>query len=170
MNDDDSPYRPPTSIVQRATAGHSIASPSAYLTLAYLGLPMIGGVAGFAGYIFASIILEKRDTATESILSYGQQAGLISLPMCTLISAATGLGVAFTIARQYVTSILLLLAVSISGWAINNSLWNDQIKRYGPDPSEAVLYYPPLACSGISLFTAVIVAVWAILASRKQVT
>jgi hypothetical protein len=66
--------------------------------------------------------------------------------MCTLICAATGFGVAFTIGRKYVTSVLLLLAVAFSGWAINNSLWNDKIKKYGPDPSEAVLYYPRPAC------------------------
>jgi len=155
MHDDDSPYR---------------SSRSPLATLAFFGLPMIGGIAGFVGYIFATTILENRDTTTDPVLSYGQQAGLISLPMCTLISAATGLGVAFTIARQYVTSVLLLLVVSLCGWATNNSLWNDQIKRYGPDPSEAVLYYPPLVCSGIALFTAVIVAAWATLAKRKTVT
>jgi hypothetical protein len=77
---------------------------------------------------------------------------------------------AFTIRRQYVTSVLLLLAVAFCGWAINNSLWTDQIKRYGPDPSEAVLYCPPLACSGLALFTAMIVAAWATLTSRNQVT
>jgi hypothetical protein len=83
--------------------------------------------------------------------------------------AATGFGVAFTIGRKYVTSVLLLLAVAFCGWAINNSLWNDQIKKYGPDPSEAVLYYPPPACSGLALFTAMIVAAWATLKSRRLV-
>ncbi len=170
MHEDDSPYRSPTSIGTIGTSANSSSARLSISTLAYLGLPMIGGIAGFVGYIFASITLEDRDTATEPILSYGQQAGLISLPMCTLISAATGLGVAFTIGRQYVTSVLLLLAVAFCGWAINNSLWNDQIKRYGPDPSEVVLYYPPLACSGFALFTAMVVAAWATLASRKQVT
>jgi hypothetical protein len=166
----DSPYRSPTSLGPRATPGPSSSSRSALATLALLGLPITGGIVGFVGYIFASTLLEKRDTTTEPILSYGQQAGIISLPMCTLICAATGLGIAFTISRQYVTSVLLLLAVSLCGWAINNSLWNDQIKRYGPDPSEAVLYYPPLACSGIALSTAVIIAAWSTLANRKQVT
>jgi hypothetical protein len=61
---------------------------------------MIGGIVGFIGYLFASTILDKRDVTTEPILSYGQQAGLISLPMCTLISAVTGLGIAFTLTRQ----------------------------------------------------------------------
>ena len=170
MHEDDSPYRSPTPIGTIDTSANSSSARSIISTLAFLGLPMIGGIAGFVGYIFASITLEDRDTATEPILSYGQQAGLISLPMCTLMSAATGLGIAFKIARQYVTSVLLLLAVSLCGWAITNSLWNDQIRRYGPDPSEAVLYYPPLACSGIALFTAVIVAAWAALANRKQIT
>lgn len=170
MHEDDSPYRSPTPIGTIDTSVNSSSARSITSTLAFLWLPMIGGIAGFVGYIFASITLEDRDTATEPILSYGQQAGLISIPMCTLICAATGLGVAFTIGRQYVTSVLLLLAVAFCGWAINNSLWNDQIKRYGPDPSEAVLYYPPLACSGLALFTAMVVAAWATLASRKQVT
>ena len=131
---------------------------------------MFGGVAGFTGYLFAAFILENRVTSGEPILSYGQHAGLISLPMCTLISAAIGLGLAFSIIRQYATSILILLLVSLSGWAINNSLWNDQIRTYGPDPSEAVLYYPPLACSGIALFIAAVVAARALLEKRKQVT
>lgn len=61
------------------------------------------------------------------------------------------------------------VTVSLCGWAINNAFWSDQITRYGPDPSEAVLYYPPLACSGIALFTAAVVAAWTALSSRKQV-
>jgi hypothetical protein len=58
---------------------------------------MIGGIVGFIGYLFASTILDNREVTTEPSLSYGQQAALISLPMCTLISAATGLGIAFAI-------------------------------------------------------------------------
>lgn len=170
MPETDSPSLSPTSISAIDISAHSSSSRSTTSTLAYFVLPMIGGIAGFVGYMFASVILEKRETITDPVLSYGQQAGLISLPMCTLISAATGLGVAFTIARRYVTSVLLLLAVSLCGWAINNSLWNDQIKRYGPDPSEAVLYYPPLVCSELALVTAGIVVAWATLANRKQVT
>ncbi len=170
MHEDDSPNRSPTTIGSIDTSANSSLTRSTISTLAYWGLPMIGGIAGFVGYIFASITLECHDTATESILSYGQQAGLISLPMCTLISTATGFGIALTISRQYVTSVLLLLAVAFCGWAINNSLWNDQIKRYGPDQSEVVLYYPPLACSGLALFSAMAVAAWATLARRKKVT
>lgn len=170
MHDDDPPYRSPTTLGQHITPTDSNTSRSAIPTMSFLGLPVVGGITGFIGYIFAASILENRDTTAEPILSYGQQAGLISLPMCTLISAAIGLGLAFSIVRQFATSIVLLLLVSLSGWAINNSFWNDQIRRYGPDPSESVLYYPPLACSGIALFAATIVAAGALLAKRKPVT
>ncbi len=122
------------------------------------------------GYIFAASMLEIRDTTTEPIRPYGQQAGLISLPMCTLICAAIGLGLALSIVRQYAAAILMLLLVSLSSWAINDSFWSDQIKRHGPDPSEAVLYYPPLACSACSLCTATLIAAVAVLAKKKAVT
>lgn len=170
MHEDDAPYRSPTSTSQPTTLGRANSSRSTLSTLAYLCLPLVGGFVGFTGYILASIILEKRNTTTEPILAYGQQAGLISLPMCTFIVAATGLGAAFAMNGRYITPVLLLLAVSCCGWAINNSLWSEQIKMYGPDPSEAVLYYPPAACSGIALAAAVVIAAWAILSSRKQVS
>ena len=168
MLDDDSPYRSPVTLDSDTATRRSISSGSAWTTLSFFGLPIFGGLAGFIGYLFAAVALENRDTTTEPFLSYGQQAGLISLPMCTLISAATGLGIAFSIARQNAISVLLLATVSLCGWAINNAFWSDQITRYGPDPSEAVLYYPPLACSGIALFTATVVAAWAPLAARKN--
>ncbi len=69
-----------------------------YFDLGLLGTADDWRIAGFVGYIFASLTLEDRDTATEPILSYGQQAGLISLPMCTLICAANRTWLAFTIA------------------------------------------------------------------------
>ena len=111
-------------------------------------------------------MIESRNTATEPILSFGQQFGLISLPICTMIGAAIGLGFAFSVARRYTVSIILLLLVSLAGCTLNNSFWNDQIARYGRDPSEAVLYYPPLALSGLAFITAVLVAFVA--AAKRQ--
>jgi hypothetical protein len=131
---------------------------SSFVNVGFSLLPFIGGVFGFGGCIFAATLIESRNTATEPILSYGQQFGLISLPICIMIGAAIGLGFAFSVARRYAVSILLLLLVSLAGWALNNSFWNDQIARYGRDPSETVLYYPPLALSGLAFIAAVLVA------------
>jgi len=167
---DDSPYRSPDTLRRQLTPPLSGTARSAIVTLAFLVLPVFGGIAGFTGYLFAATIPDKRDTTIEPVLSYGQQAGLISLPMCTLICAAIGLALAFSFIRQTGTAILILLLASLSGWAINNSFWNDQIRTHGPDPSEAVLYYPPLACSGMAVSTAAIVAVWTLVAHRKKVT
>jgi hypothetical protein len=167
---DDNPYRSPATLERYFTPPLSASSQSAIATLAFIALPIVGGIAGFTGYLFAATIFENRDTTIESILTYGQQAGLISLPMCTLICAAIGLALAFSFIRQYAIAILILLLASMSGWAINNSFWSDQIRTHGPDPSEVVLYYPPLECSGMALSTAAIVAVWALLTHRKKVT
>ena len=119
-----------------------------------LVLPLLGGFIGFAGYIAAALLLEARDGVSGPRLSYGQQAGLISLPICTMIGAAIGFGVSLSLARRYLFSIVLLLFVWLCGCGIVNSMWNDQIARYGRDPSEVVLYYPPLAFSILALIAA----------------
>lgn len=169
MHEDESPLQASSTINPQDSSRHSSSSRASFATLVFGGLPILGGITGFTGYIFAIALLDNGGTTTETVLSYGQQAVLVSLPICTLVSTVIGLGVAFATARQYVTSVSLLLAVSLCGWLINNAFWSDQIKRYGPDPSEAVLYYPPLACSGIAILIAAIVMTWAVLANQKQV-
>ena len=67
MHEDDSPNRSPNTIGSIDTSANSSLTRSTISTLAYWGLPMIGGIAGFVGYIFPSITLECHDTATESI-------------------------------------------------------------------------------------------------------
>ena len=170
MHDYGSPYRSPATSGQQLASSGLSTSRFAIATLAFLVLPIMGGVAGAGGFILAASMLENRNTTTEPILSYGQQAGLISLPMCAMISAVIGLGIALSIIRQYTAAIVLLLLVAVAGWALNNSFWNGQIARHGPDSSEAVLYYPPLACSGLAFSTAALIAIVAFVAKQKRVT
>jgi hypothetical protein len=170
MQHEESPYRPPVSSEHDGATPIPKTMNSSFVNVGFGLLPILGGVFGFGGCIFAASMIESRNTATEPILSYGQQFGLISLPICTMIGAAIGLGFAFLVARRYAVSILLLLLVSLAGWNLNNSFWNDQIARYGRDQSEAVLYYPPLAFSGLAFFSAVLVAFIAAAKRQPRVT
>lgn len=79
-----------------------------------------------------------------------------------MIGAALGLGIAFSIARQYLVSMALLLSVSVTSWGVVNSLWSDQIARYGRDRSEIILYYPPLAFSNLAMAAVIVVGVVAL--------
>jgi hypothetical protein len=169
MVDTESPYRPPAA-PEIGSADCIPGKGSGFAVAGFVALPFIGGFIGFAGYIAAASILEAHDDWSGPRLSYGQQAGLISLPICTMIGAAIGLGFAFAIVRRYMVSIALLLLVSLCGWCIVNVMWNDQIARYGRDPSEVVLYYPPMAFSMLALAAAFIVGLVAAVRWRARVT
>lgn len=127
--------------------------------LAFVAFPLTFGTVGFFGYIALAIWLTPNTSSSQPVLSHGQQAFLISLPLCTLIATAIGFGFAFIIVRQKFVSLFLLLAIAFLGWIPTRSLWNNQIANYGRDPSEAVLYYPPTAYCAFSLILAVILGV-----------
>ena len=116
---------------------------------------------GFFGYLAASLILETRIVPTEPSLSYGQMAMLIPLPICTIIGVS-GFATPLAAVRWHLTSITLLLLVWFWAFGTINTMWNDQIAVYGSDPSEAVLFYPPLAFANSALVAAVIVAIVAV--------
>ena len=158
MVDTEPPYRPPDARGAASTA-NSATSSSGLAVAGFVVLPLLGGFIGFAGYIAAALMLEPRPGPFEPTLSYGQQAVLISLPFCTVIGCAIGFGVAFLLVRRYLVSIVLLFVVSLISWGMVNSMWRDQIKHYGRDPSEVVLYYPPLAFSVLALAIALLVGV-----------
>ena len=124
---------------------------TAIAPLLFLVLPIIFGIAGFAGYIALALMLERQPAENESVLSHGQQAMLISLPISTMIAASSGFALAFAFTGQRALSIILLFAISLMGWLVTRSLWNAQIARYGRDASEAVLYYPLAAYAAAAM-------------------
>lgn len=121
-----------------------------------------GGIVGLVGYWVAAFLIEASLDLSGPGLSYGQQAFYVSQPLCVLIGGGIGLGVALLLVRLPFVSFLTLALVSYGGWYSNNSLWNNQIARYGRDPSEFVLYYPPMAFSLLALIAAVIVGLMTI--------
>ncbi len=127
------------------------------MTLAWIVLlAPLGGVTGFAGYIVASGIIEKVYMQhSGDYLTYTQQAGFIILPLCTLLGAAIGFSIAPAFVGRFIVSSILLIVTSLCGTAIVVAMWISQIATYGRDPSEVVLYYPPLCYCAAAFVVAV---------------
>ena len=158
------PYIPPVADATTATKKQASAVRFEWLTpFAFIALPLLLGIAGFAGYIALAFALEVVPAETEPVLSHGQQAILISLPICTLIGASVGGALAFLFARQPLICACLLFAIAIAGYGITRSLWNAQIAQYGRDASEVVLYWSPAGYSALSATLAILVACTTIL-------
>jgi hypothetical protein len=150
---DVEPYQPPSDIAIGIDPSVTTASRStASAPFLFVVLPMLFGMAGFAGYIALAITLERQPAENEPVLSHGQQAILISLPICTMIAASTGFALAFAFVRKRALSISLLFVIALLGWLVTRSLWNAQIAQYGRDASEVVLYYPPAGYAAATMF------------------
>ena len=157
MTDVD-PYQPVVDIaIESDPSPAPLPRFAAIGSVLFIVFPLLFGLAGFAGYIALAIVLERQPSDNEPILSYGQQAFLISLPLCTMVAALTGGAIAFAFVRKQGFSVVLLFVIALMGWLVTRSLWNAQIAQYGRDASEAVLYYPPAgyaaatACLGLLL-------------------
>ncbi len=133
---------------------------------------VIGGAAGLAGSIFGGLALELHVASTRPagpVLSYGQQFGMMIVPLCTLIGAAIGFSVALAFSRYPILAIILLLTTSFVGWGITGAMWNSQVADYGPDPSEVVLYYPPTAMCILAVCASGVVLVWMIFKTTLRI-
>lgn len=160
MSDPISPYETKTGL--RTVPGAPVST-SGFApwraAAAFVSLPVFGGVLGFGGYIAASSLFEVESTKSEPILSYGQQAMLISLPISTLIGVGIGVSLAFCFVCHRAVSATLLLMVAAIGYSITRSLWTSQIAEYGRDPSEAVLYHPLAAMCALAVVIAFAIVV-----------
>ncbi len=155
MLETESPYRSPAAISSERIDQQS-GLPAMMIGLVFGALPVVGGMVGFNGYIVVGKLLE---TMFKPGLSHGQQAGFVSLPICTLVCGTIGLGLAFMLVRRYLIAACMLFAVAFCSSAIVGALWQSQVSSRGSDPSEYVLYYPPLVCSAVALLLAVIAAI-----------
>ena len=159
MLDAETPYRPPNEEHRSSAASPRRHTPAGFAIAAFVGLPMFGGMLGFFGYIIASLVIETRIVPTEPSLSYGQTAMFISLPLCTVIAASTGFALAFAVVRSYGMSIVLLLLICACGTGVTYGMWNDSTIQYGSDPSDAVLFYPPLGFAASACLVAILVGI-----------
>lgn len=146
----NNPYKPTHS--EEPKRIRPIVSLSA--TSLFLLLTAIGCFTGYGGAIIGSVGLEQN-IASHGLgnprLTYGQQAGLITMPLCALMGAGIGFALAMATTKHSMAAAALLLANAGLGWVITSSLWNQQIEQYGRDASEIVLYYPLVAMSFVSL-------------------
>ena len=106
------------------------------------------------GLLFEQFFMPALRRPGEPMLSYGQQAGLMMLP-AAILGTAIGLVLLWRtwIARGIAVVAPLLVAKGV------NSLWNESLAQYGPDPSDQVLYVPILAGAPLCLAIVVILIV-----------
>lgn len=121
----------------------------------YVELTLIGGLIGFYGYRSAATYIEAR--IPEPSITYGIQAGLISLPLCVVLLASIGLATAFALKLRFRVAISLLLAEFVVGAGVTALLWSSKITEYGRDSSDYVVYLPPITCSVLALIIAAII-------------
>ena len=122
--------------------------------LSFIALPLMGGASGLLSFLAVAFYRELQNQTQQPALSYGQEAVLFTMPLCTVIGAVIGLGIALAMARLHALAICILLASGNVGCSLITSIWNQQIARYGRDASEFVLYYPPMAACAIAMLVA----------------
>lgn len=98
------------------------------------------------GLLFEQFFMPALRRPGEPMLSYGQQAGLMMLP-AGILGMAIGLVLLWRtwIARGIAIAAPFLIAKGV------NSLWNESLAQYGPDPSDQVLYVPILVGAPLCL-------------------
>lgn len=104
--------------------------------------PWVGGVIGFSGYLTTAIILELSviPHVDPPKYSYGQQSGLMSLPLASLIGFFAGIAFAGFVIGWRRSSSIAMMGVAILGTLFTFQLWYHN--GMGQCNSEIVLYYP----------------------------
>lgn len=131
-----------------------------------VAFPFAGSLLGvLLFFAFANFVEELFPPPNGTpVMSYGQQAVLVTLPMCMLIGLGAGVSVSFAVSQQLPASILAFTLCSFPCLYWNNRLWCEQVQRHGRDYSEIVLYYPPLLLVGVA---ATLPTAWLVLAIRR---
>ena len=136
--------------------GRRGSSPRAQLppvrTTMVILLGSVGVLLGGFAYLVAAIAIETFFEARQftPTLSYGQQAALVSLPLCAVLGGCIGWSIALSYARRRWLAIAMLGVTSLVATMLVTTIWQSQVAEYGRDLSEIVLYYPPLAFCGLA--------------------
>ena len=134
-----------------STSTHAFVNWIPVILLAFAGL-----ILGTIGYVATVIIVENRhvDFGFEPRLSYGEKAGL-SLVLCAIMCAMIGMSLGLLVGRRAFFGTIILIASGFLGGLIVILLWSEQITNHGRDPSEIVLYYPPMSVAIACLLFAI---------------
>jgi len=102
----------------------------------------MGGAVAFMGYIGSALLLENKviPHLDPPKLSYGQQCGLISLPLSTLIGASAGFALGLLNQQRRRRIAIALVAISTGGSMVALNLWRGD--GIGECNSAIILYYP----------------------------
>ena len=121
-------------------------TPGRVLAAGIIGAALGGPLAG-AAYLAIVVRAEagRPPAAVEvSEMSYGQQAGLVSLPLTALWGAAACGGAGLFLAGTRRAGAAVQIAAAVGGSLLFAGMLADDIRANGPDFSRTVLYRLPL--------------------------
>ena len=132
-------------------------------------IPCVGGAIGFAGYLVAAMGLESSviPNVEPPKYTYGQQSGLVSLPLSTVIGFAAGVAFAGFATGWRRLGSLAMIGVAILGALVTYRMW--YADGIGECNSAIVLYYPIFGLCAIFATTGIVLAVIGFLVKPKPI-
>ena len=127
----------------------------------FLLFPTLGATIGFAGYLVISAIIESSvmPNVEPPRNTYGQQAGLISLPLSTIIGMTAGVSFAFLVNGWKRISIVGMFLISLLGSLTALGMWYDD--GLGECNSALILHVPIIVfCGVIAAFGLLLAAIF----------
>jgi hypothetical protein len=108
---------------------------------------------------YEAVVWPDLKDDTEWLRDYGIMWGVMRQ---LILMIGMALGFAFAAVRRWgrLTASLILAAASVVGAAIVGYVWLDQFHRYGLDPSDGIVFVPPLAMAAACMVLAAVLAVF----------
>lgn len=118
---------------------------------------------------FESLVMPTLRPPGTPVLSYGQQFGIVMLPLAALLGCSAG--ASFAVMRWWATIAALAFPALIAVFV--TMLWKSSFTCYGADPSDWVLYVPLLVGSAICIPLNIVLAMggyWYRVKSLRRLT
>ena len=133
-------------------------------------LPMFGVGLGFVGCLVAAQLLKRfgmQHDYESSSTAYGQMFGLFSMPICVALGGAIGVAIALAGISRFGWATAVLLLTSVTCCVVVIHVWDGQIADYGRDPTDIIVYYPPLGFCAVAAAVMIGILAAGLIAARR---
>lgn len=132
-----------------------VRQPHPFVALAsFLFLPVIGLCFGFFVMLVTDLYIKSQIPVGTSVRQHAMEGIVVSMPICLLMGVAIGVALAFAAVRFRLIAVGILLLATVAGGVVTMNSWSHYVAVNGRDPSEKLLYYPPIVLVVISCLMA----------------